>query len=268
MHPFAGALLGFSNREHAHEPPLMVCHCLLVETNEGLVLIDTGIGLEDVRQPARRLGRSFMAGVRPSLDPAQTARRQVEALGFSAEDVRHLIVTHLDLDHAGGLADFPRARVHLLATEHDAAIHPATALERQRYAQMQWQHGPTWEVYWPQGEPWFGFEAVRDLRGLPPEILLVPLDGHTRGHAAIAVDTGDSWLLHCGDAYFHRDEIHPDVPGCPRGFKVFETAVAVDRHRMRHNQRRLRMLRIAHDEEVRVFCAHDPVELERLGGHA
>jgi glyoxylase-like metal-dependent hydrolase (beta-lactamase superfamily II) len=51
-----------------------------------------------------------------------------------------------------------------------------------------------------------GFEAVRDLDGLPPEILLVPLAGHTWGHSAVAIDTGDGWLLHAGDAYFFRGE--------------------------------------------------------------
>ena len=39
----------------------MVCHCLLIESNDGLVLVDTGLGIEDVRNPVKRLGRAFMA---------------------------------------------------------------------------------------------------------------------------------------------------------------------------------------------------------------
>jgi dihydrofolate reductase len=35
------------------------------------------------------------------------------------------------------------------------------------------------------GEPWFGFERVRPLDGLPPEIALIPLIGHTFGHAGV-----------------------------------------------------------------------------------
>ncbi|MFD0510570.1 MBL fold metallo-hydrolase [Streptomyces aureus] len=31
-------------------------------------------------------------------------------LGYAVDDVRHIVLTHLDLDHAGGLPDFPRAR--------------------------------------------------------------------------------------------------------------------------------------------------------------
>ena len=29
----------------------LVCHCLLVETDSGLVLVDTGFGLRDVEEP-------------------------------------------------------------------------------------------------------------------------------------------------------------------------------------------------------------------------
>ena len=39
----------------------LVCHVLLVETpRSGLVLVDTGFGLDDVAEPRARLGRSFI----------------------------------------------------------------------------------------------------------------------------------------------------------------------------------------------------------------
>ncbi len=37
----------------------------------------------------------------------------MKRLGYSINDVRHIILTHLDLDHAGGLHDFPNAAVHV-----------------------------------------------------------------------------------------------------------------------------------------------------------
>ena len=39
------------------------------------------------------------------LDPAETAVQQVKALGYSPSDVRHVLLTHLDRDHAGPEAD-------------------------------------------------------------------------------------------------------------------------------------------------------------------
>ncbi len=87
----------------------LVCHCVLVETDGGLLLVDTGLGLNDVRHPRRRLSPVFRVLLRPRLEEAATALRQIEHLGFRADDVRHIVLTHLDFDHAGGLDDFPAA---------------------------------------------------------------------------------------------------------------------------------------------------------------
>ena len=54
----------------------MVCHCLLVETADGLALVDTGIGLDDIADPPR-LDRNWVRQTTPRLDPAETAVRQV-----------------------------------------------------------------------------------------------------------------------------------------------------------------------------------------------
>ncbi len=253
------------NRDNGRFPDgTMVAHCLLVEVADGLCLVDTGYGLDDVADPRGRIGRLFAGAVGPVCDPSQTAARQVEALGYARDDVRHIVLTHLDPDHAGGLGDFPRARVHLLADELAAALKPQTLIERQRYLAVQWAHGPEWVSHTADGEPWYGFDAVRDLPGLPPEILMVPLVGHTRGHAAIAVQGPRGWLLHCGDAYFHRDETHPRHPTCSAGLRLFQRLTAVQRAPQLMNQQRLRELRAAHDADVTVFCAHDPWELDQL----
>ncbi len=242
----------------------LVCHVLLVETDRaGLVLVDSGLGLADVATPRERLGGTFIAAARPRFREEDTAARQVSALGFSQEDVRHIVLTHMDLDHAGGLTDFPRATVHVLADEHAAAMRPATYAERNRYRAVQWAHAPKFETYRPEGEPWRGFPCVRDLRGLPPELLMIPLTGHTRGHAAVAVESASGWLLHAGDAYFHAQQM-TERATCPPGLALFQNTVAVDRARMRENQARLRELALAARGEVHVFSAHDPDELARM----
>jgi glyoxylase-like metal-dependent hydrolase (beta-lactamase superfamily II) len=242
----------------------MVCHCLLIETGSGLVLVESGLGLRDVERPSETVGREFVLLTRPKLDPAETAVRRVETLGFQRSDVRHVVLTHLDLDHAGGIADFPDATVHLLADERDAALNPRTRLERRRYIAAHWEHGPKWSVYRPSDEPWFGFECVRDLPGLPPEILLIPLIGHSRGHSGVAVDTGKGWLLHAGDAYFNRGEMDPDRRRCPPALDLFQRIVEIDGRMRMRNQNRLRLLSRENSSEVRVFSAHDPIELERM----
>lgn len=242
----------------------MVCHCLLVEASDGLVLVDGGLGLQDVRDPRRRLGGGFLAFARPKLDVEETAIRQIERLGFRAEDVRHIVPTHLDLDHVGALSDFPQAKVHIFEVEHAAAMARSTLRERNRYHPLQWAHGPQWVLHRPAGEPWFGFEAVREVQGLPPEILIVPVQGHTRGHSAIAVRSGPGWLLHAGDAYFFQGEMDPHKPRCTAGLRWFQQAVQMDGAARVRNAERLRLLARDHAAEVQVFCAHDPFEFDRL----
>ncbi|HSP80066.1 MAG TPA: MBL fold metallo-hydrolase [Myxococcaceae bacterium] len=246
-------------------PAALTCHCLLVETERGLVLVDTGFGLEDVREPRPRLSPFFLKLNRPRLNEEQTAVKQVERLGFNPEDVRDVVLTHLDFDHAGGLDDFPWARVHVMGAEVEAAEAQATWLDRQRFRPRQWETRPHWVTY-PMpygGERWFGFECVRELRGLPPEILLVPLVGHTLGHAGVAVRGEDGWLLHAGDAYFYHREVLPR-PSCTVGLRLYQELMQKDGKRRRWNQERLRELARRHEREVRVFCAHDAVEFERL----
>jgi glyoxylase-like metal-dependent hydrolase (beta-lactamase superfamily II) len=242
----------------------LVSHCLLIETNaHGLVLVDTGIGVEDVRH-TRRLGLLF--GPAMSIDSKKTkmpALPQIEALGFRREDVRHIVLTHIDFDHAGGLADFPQAKVHVHAKEKEAALARSTFTARTRYRLPQLAHGPAWETYDELGEPWKGMPAVRRLEGLPPEILALPMHGHSRGHAAIAVDTGRGWLVHAGDAYFHRSVTERgDASGTPWALRWIERMIAVDYKSVRANHRLLANL--AKLDDVTVFSAHDPVEYERL----
>ena len=249
-----------------NEHGYMVAHCLLLETdNSGLVLVDTGIGLADTEDPRARLGGPFNAIVRPRASAASTAVRQVEALGFAASDVRHIIATHLDVDHAGGLPDFPGATVHVHAIEKSAALTRSRPEEKQRYRPGHFSHGPDWATFEStSGEPWFGFPAVRSLPGLPEEILAVPLPGHTRGHSAIAVQVGSRWLLHAGDAYFHH-AITDDPPRQPpAGLRVFEWLVAMERGRLRDNHLRLHELARDQRGEVTVFSSHDPTEFLAL----
>lgn len=249
-------------KTRAAKKGVMVTHCLLIETGDCLVLVDTGFGLDDVRDGKGRLGAPFVAVTRPRFDEADTAIRQIQALGFDPRDVRHILPTHLDLDHSGGLPDFPDASVHAYGREIDAAEARATLAERNRYRPAHFAHGPRWVRHDVAGEKWFGFDCVRQIPGLPPEILIVPLVGHSRGHSGIAVRTSDGWLLHAGDAYFSNDEMHPTKPSCPAFLRAFQRAAAFDDIARVRNQERVRL--VARDQKINVFCAHDTYELERF----
>ena len=239
----------------------MVCHCLLIETSEGLVLVDTGIGTGDVENPKAIKPPGLRAILRPKLEREETALAQIEALGFRADDVRQIVVTHLDFDHAGGLPDFPNAEVHVFAAEHDAMVNPSIR-ERPRYPNHYFAHGPRFTRHEVDGDDWFGFESVRVIGGPDAEIALVPVQGHSRGHCAVAVDSG-GWLLHCGDAYFHADEM-ADPPSCPPGLVAFQGTVGFQHGPRTRNKKRLNQLAREHGDEIKMFCSHDAVELDRM----
>ncbi len=236
--------------------------CMLIETERRLVLIDAGFGTRDISD-LRRLGLANLL-LNARADPLTPALRQIERLGFRADDVTDIICTHLDRDHAGGLPDFPAARVHVLPAEVEAATKPRNIVERERYRRCHFEHGPKWVTHRVNnGARWFGMECIRELPELPPEVVMIPLQGHTRGHCGVAVDTGNGWVLHCGDAYYLKGELAKKAPIGVRNFR-----------RMAHlnlprAEKAMEGIQCAVEESqgaVTTIAAHDPSEYRRLFG--
>ncbi|MBV7533718.1 MBL fold metallo-hydrolase [Chitinophaga sp. sic0106] len=178
-------------------------HCLLLETEHKLVLIDTGIGLLDTLQPAIRIGQDYIDRIGYRFNEALTAFRQLEQLGLPTDSVTDCIISHLDNDHIGGLADFPDAAVHISTEEYEnfKAGNP-------RYLQTPLAHHPNIITYGPSSEKWYGFEARKINIDIAWDIFLVPLFGHTNGHCGVAIHADDHWIFYVGDAYYLRAELN------------------------------------------------------------
>ncbi|MEU1204136.1 MBL fold metallo-hydrolase [Nocardia sp. NPDC005825] len=248
-------------------PAGLICHVLLVETPSGLALIDSGLGLQDIRFPAQRFGPGRFY-VRPAFDPAETAISRIRALGFEPEDVRHIVLTHFDADHAGGLSDFPWAQIHLTGAEAFAAQHPHTLMERERYRPALRAHQPKLVEHSPAaGEAWRGFTAAEELTEIAPGIVLINLPGHSRGHAAVAVDAGDRWVLHVGDSFYHHGQLDGSH-SAPRALTAMERVIAYDWKQVEANHQCLTELWTAADPDLLLINSHDPHLLERALGHA
>jgi len=241
------------------KPSPMVCHVLVIETDGGLALVDSGYGVDDCDDP-RRVGPTRRM-IKPILSHDETVVRQLEKLGFTRDDVRHIIITHMDMDHVGGLSDFPAAQVHLTAAEALGAIWAPSRREKIRYRSGQWAHKPNIVEHDPRGEKWRGFAAAKELTEISPGIVLVSLPGHSRGHACVAVDAGHRWVLHAGDAFYHYGTL--EGSSVPRGLTAMETMVAYDRKRVLDNHARLTELYRRQDPDLLIVCAHDPTLFER-----
>jgi glyoxylase-like metal-dependent hydrolase (beta-lactamase superfamily II) len=171
--------------------------CMLVETEQGLVLIDTGPGIDDYAHPHVML-KIFRIITELSFDPHETAINQIRQLGYRPEEVHHIILTHMHFDHCGGLPDFPWARVHVHRREFEAFTGKMRRWTDMAYVQRHIAHVTNWVFYHDGDERWYDFKAIR----LPftPEMWLVPLHGHSWGHCGVAVKTEKGWYFNAADA--------------------------------------------------------------------
>lgn len=237
-----------------------VVHCLLLELETGLLLVDSGLSAEDMADPARGLGpvMALFGGA----SPAATAAKQVEELGVDRADVRHILLTHLDRDHAGGLSAFPNATVHAHPAEIAAAQARRTFMDRQRYNPAHFAHGPRWQpLDLREQDLWQGLPVLKSA-GLPDSIRFLPLPGHSAGHCGIAVYDGQHWLLHCGDAVYHRAWLDGRRPTI-----LLQAVEALLQHNATERARSCRLLReLVIGGSVSVFCAHDLQAYVELGG--
>ena len=239
----------------------LVCHVLLLETTEGLILVDTGLGLGDIAAPTR-LDLAWRLLASPQLKKEETVFHQVQELGFSVGDVRHILLTHLDLDHAGGIADFPQAKIHIHSSEYRAAISGEIPVDTKRYVPLQWQGREKWEIYGSEGETWFGFQGVRALGEQGPEILIIPLPGHTAGHCGVAVRGPEKWLLHAGDSYYFHGQIKTPPQKAPAALGYFQRKADMLHVQRLENQERVRELNHHHADEITIINSHDPYHLD------
>ncbi|MCC6459439.1 MAG: MBL fold metallo-hydrolase [Saprospiraceae bacterium] len=177
-------------------------HCLLLQEDDKLLLIDTGIGLLDTLNPAERIGQALVDLVGYRFAEAQTAVRQLVQLGLDPSQVTDCIISHLDNDHIGGLVDFPQAIVHVSQEELDnfTAGNP-------RYLKTPLSHHPPMQVYSKSDFTWFGLEARKVQTGAQTDIFLIPLFGHTLGHCGVALHVNDTWWFYIADAYYMRIEL-------------------------------------------------------------
>lgn len=241
-------------------PEYLLCHCLLIESSEGLILVDTGYAQEKWQVSKSLDLEKKLLGFRA--EEAPCAVDQIQKLGFQIEDVRHIIPTHLDNDHAGAIYDFPKAFVHTSELELDTALNPSHFKEVLRYRDFQLKNFKKWKIHeFDQGDHWFGFQSVQAIPSLGSDLLLIPLPGHTTGHFGVAVQSANHWYFHVGDSYYQKRELNLDQM---MALNPFLRSVHCDFEAAMNNLARIRELIDNYSDQVTVFSAHDPDEFEVL----
>ncbi|WP_290707290.1 GNAT family N-acetyltransferase [Flavihumibacter sp. CACIAM 22H1] len=177
-------------------------HCILLEQNGKLVLLDAGIGLLDTLNPENRLGIELINQVGFRFNENRTAYRQIQQLGLDPANVTDIIVSHLDPDHIGGLADFPTANIHIAQEELDNFYSG-----NPRYLLHQLAHSNQVISYPVAEHKWFDWEARKVETAIEAAIYLIPLFGHTHGHCGIAVQQSSHCFFYTGDAFYLQVEL-------------------------------------------------------------
>lgn len=175
---------------------LLVNDLLLIDTGEARVIVDTGLGnkLTD-----KQLKIFAVTG-------AWRVEEDLAALGLRREDITHVVLTHCDFDHAGGVTMHRNGKLELTFPN---ALH---FVQRQEWEDVLNPNSRAQHTYWPinldllKNNPLL--HLVDGREEIVPGIVLQLTGGHTRGHQAVRVCSKEDKALHLGDllpnqAYFN-----------------------------------------------------------------
>ena len=165
-------------------------NCLLVQSGEETVLIDTGMG----------------SGLRPN---AGQLLRNLRADGIDPSDVDLVLLTHAHGDHIGGLTDehgdlaFPRARFMMCKDEWDFCMPEGTreGIDPERGEFLDRKLGPLRSR----------IELLAGESEVAPGVRTVAAAGHTPGHLMVEIHWRDRKLLYISDVVLHPINLrHPN----------------------------------------------------------
>lgn len=184
--------------------------CYLVEHERGLILVDAGWhrnmspdGAFDKAAQVRSLGSRLLYHVNQGVLPAgEAVDEQLASMGVAPSDLDFVLLTHLDCDHANGLALVAGAkRILVSADEMGSVSHGPVA--RVRY-QRRWWEGTGIETF-----EWNGAQGPHgksyDLLG-DGSVVCVAIPGHADGLFAVKLTGADGRfaLLYSDGGYARR----------------------------------------------------------------
>lgn len=172
----------------------------IIEHPEGLIGIDTG---STTRVRVSRVQHRLMSvPPLPVIEPGEEIDSQMGAKGLRTEDVRRVVLTHLDWDHAGGIEHFPDAEILVHRPEHEYAT--SKLMGKWRYQTKLW---PEWfdpTLYDLGPEPYGPFPASKPLTE-DGDVRLVPIPGHTIGQVGVIVQADGHALFFAADHVLRQD---------------------------------------------------------------
>jgi N-acyl homoserine lactone hydrolase len=218
-----------------------------IEHPEGVIVVDTGEAAHLKSLP--RWHPYFQFAVRFDIEPEQEIGPQLRRLGIGADDVRTVVLTHLHIDHDGGLAHFPHSRI--LASGDEVARASGIRGALLGYLPSRW---PTWfdpkPIAWqPSACGPFTQSARLTAAG---DVIAVPTPGHTPSHFSVIVSDEEAQIVLAGDAsYLEATMLSGTVDGISPDESVAKATLA-------------RIRQLCSGRPTIYLPAHDPESAKRL----
>jgi N-acyl homoserine lactone hydrolase len=208
--------------------PIPIPAFLVEHPSAGPVLIDTGLHASVAVKPAESFGRVTLLAFRDlEMDAGQAVPAQLRERGIDPGDVGTVVMTHLHVDHASGISEFPDATFVVTRAEWDAG---ASQGALHGYVPRQFDHAFDYRLLDFDGAVPAAREGAGSARtgaSLSPlsfsgfarsfdlfddgSVRLVYTPGHTLGHMSVVLRTRRGEVLVAGDAIYLRrtlDETH------------------------------------------------------------
>lgn len=237
--------------------PVPVPAFLVRHPSAGLVLIDTGLHPSIASDPEANLGRLAASFTEWTVRPGEDLASRIRAGGNDPSDVGTVVMTHLHLDHASGISEFPGATFVVSSAEWEDACSGLFPLLKY-YRRQQFDHAfdfRTIDYSSDSVNSFATFGRSFDLFG-DGSIVLVSTPGHSAGHQSVVLRLADRSVLVAGDAIFLADQLEPgaDLAARPR-----------DRHEYERSIREMQLFRRENPSAI-IVPGHDPDFYDRLSG--
>jgi len=174
-------------------------HAFAIEHPEGVIVVDTGANAGLKSLP--RWHPYFQFSVQFDIEPEQELGPQLRSLGIAAHDVKTVVLTHLHIDHDGGVGHFYSSRFVANANEIARASGLRGAILG--YLPNRWPEWFTPETLQWQQKPLGPFRR-HALITKAADVIAVSTPGHTPDHVSVLVRDGDAHIMIAGDASYRE----------------------------------------------------------------
>lgn len=211
---------------------------LLIRTPDGLVLIETGLGnkLSEKQKQIFRVKEDW------------NLIAELRAMGIEREDITHVVLTHYDFDHAGGVVmreesgsyslTFPKAAHYVQTSEWEDVINPNIR---------------SINTYWPVNNELLrdspNLRLVNDEAEIVKGIRVIPTGGHTRGYQIVDIESKGQSAVYLCDLLPTHAHFNP------------LWIMAYDNFPMTSIEQKQRLERIYVDKHAWFIFYHDPFTL-------